>query len=67
MCLLEGTNKGVGSLLEAGLHITKEMLRDAQLAYPRTPVRNHTNMQLKRNRFNYFKLFFPSLFYEAFG
>ncbi|XP_059923848.1 kinesin-like protein KIF14 [Gadus macrocephalus] len=38
MCLLEGTNKGVGSLLEAGLHITKEMLRDAQLAYPRTPA-----------------------------
>ncbi|KAG7277203.1 hypothetical protein CRUP_018857 [Coryphaenoides rupestris] len=38
MCLLEGTNKGVGSLLEAGLRITKEMLRDAQLAYPRTPA-----------------------------
>ncbi|CAL8252936.1 unnamed protein product [Merluccius merluccius] len=36
-CLLEGTSKGVGSLLEAGLHITKELLRNAQLAYPRTP------------------------------
>ncbi|KAM4629240.1 kinesin-like protein KIF14 [Polymixia lowei] len=36
--LLEGTGKGVASLLEEGLTITKEMLRDAQLAYPRTPV-----------------------------
>jgi hypothetical protein len=53
MCLLEGTNKGVGSLLEAGLHITKEMLRDAQLAYPRTPVRNDIIMQLIRHLFYY--------------
>ncbi|XP_078141760.1 kinesin-like protein KIF14 [Centroberyx gerrardi] len=36
--LLQGTNKGICSLLEEGLIITKEMLREAQLAYPRTPV-----------------------------
>ncbi|KAF7658815.1 hypothetical protein LDENG_00007720 [Lucifuga dentata] len=35
--LLKGTNKGVCSLLEEGLTITREMLRDAQLAYPRNP------------------------------
>ncbi|XP_070765360.1 kinesin-like protein KIF14 [Enoplosus armatus] len=38
MCLLKGTNKGVRSLLEESLTITREMLREAQLAYPRNPV-----------------------------
>ncbi|XP_022625012.1 kinesin-like protein KIF14 [Seriola dumerili] len=38
MCLLKGTNKGVHSLLEESLTITREMLREAQLAYPRNPV-----------------------------
>ncbi|XP_023146712.2 kinesin-like protein KIF14 [Amphiprion ocellaris] len=37
-CLLKGTNKGIRSLLEESLTITREMLRDAQLAYPRNPV-----------------------------
>ncbi|XP_039985458.1 kinesin-like protein KIF14 [Xiphias gladius] len=37
-CLLKGTNKGVRSLLEESLTITREMLREAQLAYPRNPV-----------------------------
>ncbi|CAG5864166.1 unnamed protein product [Menidia menidia] len=36
--LVKGTYKGVQSLLEESLAITKEMLRDAQLAYPRNPV-----------------------------
>ncbi|XP_076007312.1 kinesin-like protein KIF14 isoform X2 [Genypterus blacodes] len=36
--LLKGTNKGIRSLLEEGLTITRGMLRDAQLAYPRTTV-----------------------------
>eukprot|EP00063_Salmo_salar_P030470 XP_014005305.1 PREDICTED: kinesin-like protein KIF14 isoform X4 [Salmo salar] len=38
LSLLEGTCKGVHSLLEEGLTISKEMLSDAQLTYPRTPV-----------------------------
>ncbi|CDQ64174.1 unnamed protein product [Oncorhynchus mykiss] len=38
LSLLEGTCKGVHSLLEEGLAISNKMLRDAQLAYPRTPV-----------------------------
>ncbi|XP_037626927.1 kinesin-like protein KIF14 [Sebastes umbrosus] len=38
MCLLRGTNKGVGSLLEESFTITREMLREAQLAYPRNPI-----------------------------
>ncbi|XP_060889796.1 kinesin-like protein KIF14 [Labrus mixtus] len=38
MCLLKGTNKGVHSLLEESLTITREMLREAQLAYPRNQV-----------------------------
>ncbi|GLD49925.1 kinesin-like protein KIF14 [Lates japonicus] len=38
MCLLKGTNKGVRSLVEESLTITREMLREAQLAYPRNPV-----------------------------
>ncbi|XP_046893111.1 kinesin-like protein KIF14 [Hypomesus transpacificus] len=38
LSLLEGTNQGVRSLLVDGLTVTKEMLREAQLAYPRTPV-----------------------------
>ncbi|CAB1314346.1 unnamed protein product [Coregonus sp. 'balchen'] len=38
LSLLEGTCKGVHSLLEEGLTISKEMLRDAQLSYPRTLV-----------------------------
>ncbi|CAB1324716.1 unnamed protein product, partial [Coregonus sp. 'balchen'] len=38
LSLLEGTCKGVHSLLEEGLTISNEMLRDAQLANPRTPV-----------------------------
>ncbi|XP_031715464.1 kinesin-like protein KIF14 [Anarrhichthys ocellatus] len=38
MCLVSGTNMGVGSLLEESLFITREMLREAQLAYPRNPV-----------------------------
>ncbi|XP_062279792.1 kinesin-like protein KIF14 [Scomber scombrus] len=37
-CLLKGTNKGVRSLVEEDLTISREMLRDAQLAYPRNPV-----------------------------
>ncbi|XP_070688470.1 kinesin-like protein KIF14 [Pempheris klunzingeri] len=37
-CLLKGTNKGVRSLSEESLKITREMLREAQLAYPRSPV-----------------------------
>lgn len=41
LCLLRGTNKGIRSLLEESLTISKEMLREAQLAYPRNPVRNH--------------------------
>ncbi|KAM3876365.1 kinesin-like protein KIF14 [Diretmus argenteus] len=36
--ILEGTNEGVCSLLREGLVITKEMLREAQLSYPATPV-----------------------------
>lgn len=40
MCLLKGTNKGVRSLVEESLTITREMLREAQLAYPRNPVRD---------------------------
>ncbi|XP_058495067.1 kinesin-like protein KIF14 [Solea solea] len=38
MCVLKGTNRGVRSLIEESLVITREMLREAQLAYPRTPV-----------------------------
>ncbi|KAM9503582.1 kinesin-like protein KIF14 isoform 2-T2 [Salvelinus alpinus] len=38
LSLLEGTCKGVHSLLEEALTISKEMLSDAQLTYPRTPV-----------------------------
>ncbi|XP_027145659.1 kinesin-like protein KIF14 isoform X1 [Larimichthys crocea] len=38
MSLLKGTNKGVRSLLEESLIIAREMLREAQLAYPRNPV-----------------------------
>lgn len=41
-CLLRGTRKGVHSLLEEILAITRETLRDAQLAYPRNPVRHQT-------------------------
>uniref|UniRef100_M3ZV09 Kinesin-like protein KIF14 n=1 Tax=Xiphophorus maculatus TaxID=8083 RepID=M3ZV09_XIPMA len=41
-CLLRGTRKGVRSLLEEILAITRETLRDAQLAYPRNPVRHQT-------------------------
>nr|XP_029489421.1 uncharacterized protein LOC115109018 isoform X2 [Oncorhynchus nerka] len=37
LSLLEGTCKGVHSLLEEGLTISKEMLSDTQLTYPRTP------------------------------
>ncbi|XP_047442562.1 kinesin-like protein KIF14 [Mugil cephalus] len=37
-CLLKGTDKGVRSLLEESLTVTREMLREAQLAYPRNPV-----------------------------
>nr|XP_015826225.2 kinesin-like protein KIF14 [Nothobranchius furzeri] len=36
--LLKGTSKGVGSLLEENLTVAREMLREAQLAYPRAPV-----------------------------
>ncbi|KAM6963083.1 kinesin-like protein KIF14 [Aplochiton taeniatus] len=36
--LLEGTNQGVRSLQGEGLTITKDMLREAELVYPRTPV-----------------------------
>uniref|UniRef100_UPI0037E9B30F kinesin-like protein KIF14 n=1 Tax=Semicossyphus pulcher TaxID=241346 RepID=UPI0037E9B30F len=43
MCLLKGTNQGVCSLLEESLIITREMLREAQLAYPR----NHVLQSLK--------------------
>lgn len=41
MCLVRGTSMGVGSLLEESLSISREMLREAQLAYPRNPVREH--------------------------
>ncbi|KAM3619744.1 uncharacterized protein V6R79_012946 [Siganus canaliculatus] len=37
-CLLKGTKKGIRSLFEESLIITREMLREAQLAYPRNPV-----------------------------
>ncbi|KAM7387978.1 hypothetical protein PAMP_024182 [Pampus punctatissimus] len=36
--LLKGTRKGIHSLLGESLNITREMLREAQLAYPRNPV-----------------------------
>lgn len=39
-CLLKGTGKGIHSLLEESLIVTQEMLREAQLAYPRSPVRD---------------------------
>uniref|UniRef100_A0A7N8XIU5 Kinesin-like protein KIF14 n=1 Tax=Mastacembelus armatus TaxID=205130 RepID=A0A7N8XIU5_9TELE len=42
LCLLKGTKKGIHSLLEESLTITREMLREAQLAYPTNPVRDHT-------------------------
>ncbi|XP_068446174.1 kinesin-like protein KIF14 isoform X2 [Clinocottus analis] len=38
VCLARGTKMGVGSLLEESLSIAREMLREAQLAYPRNPV-----------------------------
>lgn len=38
MYLLKGTSKGIRSLLEESLIITREMLREAQLAYPRNQV-----------------------------
>lgn len=38
--LLKGTSKGIHSLAEESLNITREMLREAQLAYPRSPVRD---------------------------
>ncbi|XP_026179574.1 kinesin-like protein KIF14 [Mastacembelus armatus] len=38
LCLLKGTKKGIHSLLEESLTITREMLREAQLAYPTNPV-----------------------------
>ncbi|XP_006792143.1 kinesin-like protein KIF14 [Neolamprologus brichardi] len=37
-CLMKGTGKGVRSLLEESLTITREMLREAQLSYPRSSV-----------------------------
>lgn len=39
--LLKGSNKGVRSLLEESLTISREMLREAQLAYPRNLVRDY--------------------------
>lgn len=54
MYLLTGTNKGIRSLLEESLLITREMLREAQLAYPRNTVRNYN---LRENLF----LMIPSL------
>ncbi|XP_053737269.1 kinesin-like protein KIF14 [Synchiropus splendidus] len=36
--LQNGVNKGVCSLLEDNLGVTREMLREAQLAYPRNPI-----------------------------
>ena len=44
MCVLKGTNRGVRSLLNESLNITREMLRDAQLAYPRNPVRDKNRL-----------------------
>lgn len=38
MCLVRGTNMGICSLLEESLSITREMLREAQLAYHRNRV-----------------------------
>lgn len=40
VCLLKGTSKGIQSLLEESLVATREMLREAQLTYPRSPVRD---------------------------
>ncbi|KAF6725150.1 Kinesin-like protein KIF14 [Oryzias melastigma] len=37
-CLIKGSSNGIQSLLEEGLTITKAMLREAQLVYPKTPV-----------------------------
>lgn len=37
-CVLKGTDKGVRSLLEESLTITREMQREAQLSNPRSPV-----------------------------
>lgn len=39
-CLLKGTAKGIRSLLKEILIVTQDMLREAQLAYPRSPVRD---------------------------
>lgn len=39
-CLLKGSRNGIQSLLEEGLTITKEMLREAQLVYPKNLVKN---------------------------
>nr|XP_057929608.1 kinesin-like protein KIF14 [Doryrhamphus excisus] len=36
--LRKGANKGLHSILEGSLGMAREMLRDAQLAYPRSPV-----------------------------
>ena len=51
LSLLEGTNQGVRSLLVDGLTVTKEMLREAQLAYPRTPV-SHGPPLKSQDRYN---------------
>uniref|UniRef100_A0A3P9JEB2 Kinesin-like protein KIF14 n=1 Tax=Oryzias latipes TaxID=8090 RepID=A0A3P9JEB2_ORYLA len=37
-CLLKGSRNGIQSLLEEGMTITKEMLREAQLVYPKNLV-----------------------------
>lgn len=40
MCLLKGTSNGIQSLLQESLVTAREMLREAQLTYPRSPVRD---------------------------
>lgn len=40
LCLLKGASNGIQSLLEESLVTAREMLREAQLAYPRSPVRD---------------------------
>lgn len=40
LCLLKGASSGIQSLLEESLVTAREMLREAQLAYPRSPVRD---------------------------
>lgn len=51
MFLQKGMDKGILSLLKESLNITRELLREAQLAYPRNQVRDPNHEQL--NVFTY--------------